>query len=1159
MTMGKASLFVGLALAAACLTTPAALGDVVSNQTYQIHDDFEHGRGLWLVSSTNDNSQFTEQGWELGTPYAGAGAGCPSNANGGANCWGTWLGSSNWVCSQANWQGSPILNGYYPGTNSFAMRAWLQSPVARVQYDPTVEFDAFWNLAYGDTAMLQVATEDGIWQTVGDLESLGQDSGDAWVHVFAPLPATMAGHSIKLRFYVITLLCNTAPGVYIDNFDLYSFDPPGIYFSGLAPATVAMPTNNMPLSVVISNTTTTDLNNVECTFYSLDTGVSVSGGVRVAFGTLPAGASATGTVLVSSSSNVYASAQVPIGCDAFVRGVFLNTSDQALGLASNAVIQAGTNMLTVVSTPGVVDWMGRGVSGNGSPASAFYQVIDAGTNGVIDAPRPNGLPGGDDRLLYSYAENLSFGRFGALNVSSNSGFFNRTFLQSLPAGRKVFVRAWDGPTFDQSVAYGDSGLSNVTGAAQQTIDFGRWTVNVPTQPNRDWNGDGIPDGWSILHGLDPRATVINPPALQLLSGMSCSRTGYKPLRVEVWSNWVYILYLNNAGNAGLVEVRDQGLAGVTQTVTQVTKSGDNLKSVAGMDIDQANGRLLVAEASTAKRIAVYNLSPASGALSYSMCWTNTQGGSPSDLAVDSTGAVYVADNSTNLYCYSPSGVPSVLSWPPSTTYPTNQVLVSVFRDNLYRTYNDSSVKYNQIDRYTFSTQGGPFPVGNVSSANTGLGDLKAPSKVFEGVGGRLYATDTLRNRIQIFDANANALAMLPSGSIANGTAIGQFNQPKGIWAVATKTGQHTIYVADYGNARVQRLAVCLDANANGIDDTWEDLNGLNGATITSSTLDTNANDNLTYLGEYLLGQKGLMFTPNVPATTTNLFFNAGGTPIPAGIPPQVTNVTASFSASNTLVTITAWYDRSPTNALPVTLSLAGGAYLASGHMTLGSIPNTCVYNAYAIQVGDSGWADARVAGTFQNPMVYNAANLFDVTNAPPGSSFALQALDLALSGFTNQPPILTTNEAVTISAQFSAAVGSALVTLTGPDGATLTNDSMSITGSGANYAYQVAAAPVEGWVTVGVTAQDSLLVNSASAQGVFAIVWPRIEQMATPPPTVTWSTVTGITYQVQSRTNLAHGTWSVAATTNVTAGTNAVYIDRSAATTQRFYQVTVPR
>ena len=49
--------------------------------------------------------------------------------------------------------------------------------------------------------------------------------------------------------------------------NLYNSTSPGISFSGLTPASVAVPTNRATEVVQVTNTTTTDLYNVECTFY----------------------------------------------------------------------------------------------------------------------------------------------------------------------------------------------------------------------------------------------------------------------------------------------------------------------------------------------------------------------------------------------------------------------------------------------------------------------------------------------------------------------------------------------------------------------------------------------------------------------------------------------------------------------------------------------------------------------------------------------------------------------------------------------------------------------------------------------------------------------------------------------------------------------------
>jgi len=234
----------------------------------------------------------------------------------------------------------------------------------------------------------------------------------------------------------------------------------------------------------------------------------------------------------------------------------------------------------------------------------------------------------------------------------------------------------------------------------------------------------------------------------------------------------------------------------------------------------------------------------------------------------------------------------------------------------------------------------------------------------------------------------------------------------------------------------------------------------------------------------------------------------------------------------------------------VTISLSGGAYLSSAVMTWIAASNAYSY-AYTTQPGDGGLVNARISGTLQTPMVYDTSFLLNAW-------FILRSFALSVRpALTNQPVIATTNEAVTMNAFFSATPNTAQVHLTDAVGSTLTNAAMTIVGTNATCVYPVPRPLTEGWVTVTLNAADAS--TNVTAQRTFAMVWPRIQQVAVPPPSVTWSTVTGIPYQVKARTNLTSGTWALLSTTNLTSGTNAVFTDRMTITTQQFYRIEVPR
>ena len=75
----------------------------------------------------------------------------------------------------------------------------------------------------------------------------------------------------------------------------------------------------------------------------------------------------------------------------------------------------------------MTDWRGEPLQGDGGEASALYQVIYAGPDGVPQPPAvTNGAPTGDDLLLSVFLSGEAFGRFGAGVAAGYRGDPERT-------------------------------------------------------------------------------------------------------------------------------------------------------------------------------------------------------------------------------------------------------------------------------------------------------------------------------------------------------------------------------------------------------------------------------------------------------------------------------------------------------------------------------------------------------------------------------------------------------------------------------------------------------------------------------------------------------------------------------------------------------------
>ncbi len=1108
-------------------------------RTPHMNDDFERGPGLWKASAFGGTTDFTDGGWEFGTPYPAVPLG-PAAAASGTNCWGTFLGGPGWV-STNGWN-----NGWYPGGEAFAMKAQLDSPNFHVGTLPTVTFRAFWRLSGATATVIAVPASAGVPVVLGTITG---SSWGQWRAFRYRLPAALYDKEVRIRFLVESGYGATDVGLYIDDVELYSVADPGVYFLKVLPEPLAAPVALTSGAVVAYNTYTARVQDVEGVFASPVAGVSVAVGLRVAFDPMEVGGTATSSVPISATPASYASLRVPIQGNASVRGVADRVSFPILQLAG-ALEATPKHLIAKTGAAGVRDWLNRPLRGNGGDASASYQILWVGPNGVIDPPATNGTPTGDDRVLYSVGPGSPVELFGSVAVAADVGLFSRTFAHGLASNALVYARAWDGPTYEQSVAYGHSDLKAITAVSGETVDFGSWIVGTPIHYNRDLNGDTIPDGYSVTHGLDPRE-MPDPAAdrLRVLAASSCVKSGFRPIRVDLYNGFAYILYISNAGQNGAVEVRNAALTTLVQTVTNGVGAANPLLNVTGLAIDRANAKLYVTESSTERRIYRFAIA-ANGTLAYEAMVQHTK--TPQDVAVGADGGVYVTDNSTAIKRYG-----ALLAGAPASVYPHHAYQISrvtVFGNNLYRSFLDSTYQVHQIQR--LSLPGGSV---NATFGNTSLvpmpktaGYLNMPAKVAQGVAGRLYVADRGNDRLQVFNTNGAFLAMTPTGEPAPSALPGRFNQPTGLCVTNAPFGDHVLYVADEGNERVQRLVVILDVDNDGMDDVWESLHGLDPTDPGDAALD-NDGDGLSNLGEYRLRRD-----PNDPDSDGDGLgdsFDLYERPaVPLGaIPAVVTNLAAVVSADGTTVAITVFYNKSePLNA-PVQISLSGGAYLSPVAMTADGATATYLY---VVQPGDAGWVTVAVTGPFQDPPLYTVPDAFELT---PTAAVTLTALSAA-------PGLVGAGDVVVITAQFDSAVSDAAVTIETADGQTVVNaaamtPSVPIPSVQWFFNHAVAPIPTNLWYTVSVSS-TALDGGVSPLQTGFAVIDPVITAFTMPPPAITWTALTGVVYRVEARNSLTSGTWGPVLTTNLTGSVTATApltaLPPVQAESNRFFRVVAP-
>jgi DNA-binding beta-propeller fold protein YncE len=162
---------------------------------------------------------------------------------------------------------------------------------------------------------------------------------------------------------------------------------------------------------------------------------------------------------------------------------------------------------------------------------------------------------------------------------------------------------------------------------------------------------------------------------------------------------------------------------------------------------------------------------------------------PWDLALDSSGNVYVADMLNNRIQKFDSYGKYITEWNTNLSQPRG---IAVQGGYVYvaNTGANNVVKYDTSG--TFITSWGSYGSGD--------GQFNQPNGIAVDSSGNVYVADTWNYRIQKFNSSGTFLAKWGS----SGSGNGQFSGPEGI-AVNTEGETTYIYVADTGNSRIQKF------------------------------------------------------------------------------------------------------------------------------------------------------------------------------------------------------------------------------------------------------------------------------------------------------------------------------------------------------------------
>lgn len=917
-------------------------------------DDMEHGVGGW-TTSTQDMAVAQTKVWELGVPdYVNGPA-----AYSGANCWGT------------------ILTNDYPNN----MNGWLMSPPIQVGDNPTLEYYVWLDLESGyDYGYVEVF--DGhAWVNVLPYNFYTGDTAGSWVRQQIALDnAAFGNRIIKVRFRATSDVIIPAAGMYVDDVTVRSEREPGLWLVSCSPAHAPAGTNT-PVAFTLYNSLTVPAA-ASADISSPDFGVSVASGSPVSYGFVApgtvAGSLSPVTLQLDAAGN-FDSARITLFHQARNGGVAqpAEAVEFTVDGVSNSV---STNVLTVKSMLGVTNWMGAFLTGNGGPTSAIFQVIHAGTDGLKNAPRANGQVTGDDKVLYSADVHLPYGRIGeGSGILPDAGSFMKSFSQNLGAGARVYVRAWNASSFEGALAYGDSELYVLSGATNQTHDFGRWGVTTPLAAGffRDSNGDSVPDGWCVLNGRDVYQPIV-PLGIKVTSARAATDFSY-PNRVAVSSNFVFVADTENSR----IQVWDRAL---TNRLFMLGGGSDtNFSKPRGVAVSRDGVRLAVADTAR-QRVRVFAVNPTNGVLSalatFGSYGTETsQFNDPIAVAFGLAGELYVADSQQSGTC-------------------NNRVQVFNADYSFNQQFGIAGSLEGQFNRLLgigmggdgtlFAADGANHRVQSFVAGATYAGKLgvygTAPgqfNRVWDaqpGVGGLLYAADLYNKRIQVLDVS-NPYSIKAVGVYSNAGALGAFNLPQ---SAAPAPDANVLYVADTYNSRVLRLEVTMDSDGDGLDDVWEVLHGLNPNDPNDALADADG-DGVLNIGEFRIGLDPQSGNTDGDGAGDAWELANGLNPlvsnaVPANIPAMRIAVSpAPVVRSGQAMLILATFSQAITNAPTLTLSgaVSVGPVLMSGSGTNWSYP-------YVVPSAVDGAVNGVVAGAIgstgllSDPPVISSNPLFTI-------------------------------------------------------------------------------------------------------------------------------------------------------------------------------------
>ncbi|OMF04359.1 hypothetical protein BK127_33680, partial [Paenibacillus sp. FSL H7-0331] len=557
------------------------------------------------------------------------------------------------------------------------------------------------------------------------------------------------------------------------------------------------------------------------------------------------------------------------------------------------------------------------------------------------------------------------------------------------------------------------------------------TVTGATSVWSEWKKSGGGSGSGLGDFNNPKGVAVDSSGNVYVADSGNERMQKLTVAAGLWSEWVY---------QGVIAGTDPGQFRYPSGVAV-----DSERNVYVADYD--NNRI--------QKLTV------TGASSVWSEWKKSGGGlgsglgefeSPTDVAVDSSGNVYVADRynhriqkltvATGVWSEWKKSGGGKGSGPGEFEYPGG---VAVDRSgNVYV----ADTNNHRIQKLTVAT--GIWSEWKKSGGGKGssLGEFNYPSGLEVDSSGNVYVADTSNNRVQKLTVATGVWSEWKKSGGGKGSSLGEFNEP---FSVAVDSNGD-LYVADSENNRIQKLIV-----ATGIWSEWKKSGGGYGSNL----------GEFEYPSGVAIDSRGNVYVADFSNNRIQILSES-----PPGTPTAVT-AEVTNGQSQATVSFTAPVSNGNSPIIGYTVTSSPGGLTSSGTGSPLTVTGLTYGTVYTFTVVATNVVGSSVASTPSNSVIPT------VTNAPaavPGAPMGVTAVSV------NGQSQATVSFTAPVSNGNSPITGYTVTSSPGGLTASGTGSPLTVTGLtyGTGYTFTVVATNVVG-SSVASTPSNSVIPTSPNA------------------------------------------------------------------------------